>query len=55
MMLVTSSVIWKETAMDNPDLAMHYVCTHEKARQLVQTQQRFWVSNCGCRESRADA
>jgi len=41
--------------MDNPDLAMHYVCTHEKARQLVQTQQRFWVSNCGCRESRADA
>ena len=38
--------------MDNADLAMHYVCTHERARQLVDAQEHFWVSNCGCRESR---
>jgi Fe-S-cluster-containing hydrogenase component 2 len=38
--------------MANPDLAMHYVCTHEKALQLVDAHQRFWVCNCGCRESR---
>ena len=33
-------------------LAMHYVCTHDKARELVGRHSRFWVSNCGCRESR---
>ena len=38
--------------MENDGLAMHYVCTHEKALQLVDSHQRFWVSNCGCRESR---
>jgi ferredoxin len=38
--------------MDNSELAMHYVCTHEKARELVQAHPRFWVCNCGCRESR---
>jgi len=35
----------------NSELCMHYVCTHDKARQLVQAHQRFWVCNCGCRES----
>jgi ferredoxin len=39
--------------MDSSDLAMHYVCTHERARQLVDAHQRFWVCNCGCRESHA--
>ena len=37
--------------MEENDLAMHYVCTHEKARQLVDAHSRFWVGNCGCRES----
>lgn len=29
----------------------HHVCTHEEARALVdgRDQQRFWVSDCGCR------
>ncbi len=35
----------------NSKLSMHYVCTHAKARQLVQAHQHFWVCNCGCRES----
>jgi Pyruvate/2-oxoacid:ferredoxin oxidoreductase delta subunit len=38
--------------MGETDLAMHYVCTHERARELVQAQSRFWASNCGCREGR---
>ena len=38
--------------MSQTDLAMHYVSTHEKAQDLIQAHQRFWVSNCGCRENR---
>jgi len=33
--------------------ALHYVCTHDEARRLIAAHDRFWVSNCGCRESRA--
>ena len=33
-------------------LAFHYVCTHQTARGLARDAGRFWVSNCGCRESR---
>ena len=39
----------KETPEKTP---MHYVCTPEKARELVDSHQRFWVCNCGCREGR---
>lgn len=38
--------------MSQNDAAMHYVCTHEKARDLIKAHSPFWVSNCGCRESR---
>ena len=38
--------------MDNMCLPMHYVCTHEQARELIRARERFWVSNCGCREGR---
>jgi ferredoxin len=38
--------------MDEKDLAFHYVCTREKARQIAGRHHRFWVSNCGCREKR---
>ena len=31
---------------------MHYVCTREEARELLKDRDRFWVSNCGCREDR---
>ena len=40
--------------MDKIDVAMHYVCTHEKAQDLIKARDRFWVSNCGCRESRKE-
>ncbi len=32
--------------------AFHYVCTRAEAWNLVQQHDRFWVSNCGCREQR---
>ena len=38
--------------MDLPDRAMHYVCTMDEARQLVEAETEYWVSNCGCREAR---
>lgn len=31
---------------------MHYVCTRDEARAILDRQKRFWVSNCGCRERR---
>jgi len=36
------------------DLAFHYVCTRDEARNLIKDAERFWVSNCGCREGRDD-
>jgi ferredoxin len=33
-------------------LAMHYVCPRDQGLALVRAQTRFWISNCGCRESR---
>jgi Pyruvate/2-oxoacid:ferredoxin oxidoreductase delta subunit len=40
--------------MGGMDLAMHYVCTHDQARRLIKAHEEFWVSNCGCRESKAN-
>ncbi|MGB2696914.1 MAG: 4Fe-4S binding protein [Candidatus Zixiibacteriota bacterium] len=40
--------------MNKEDLAFHYVCTREEARQLVGQYERFWVLNCGCREARKE-
>jgi Pyruvate/2-oxoacid:ferredoxin oxidoreductase delta subunit len=31
---------------------IHYVCTREEAEALTARHERFWVSNCGCREGR---
>jgi ferredoxin len=33
-------------------LNQHYVCTRDEARAILATHDRFWVSNCGCREGR---
>ncbi len=38
--------------MEEKVTAMHYVCTIDQAQEIVQERQQFWVSNCGCRESR---
>jgi len=43
-----------EAEMNDADLAMHYVCTHAEARALIAAHDRFWISNCGCRESRRE-
>lgn len=34
--------------------AMHYVCTYADVKQLLSEQSRFWVSLCGCRESKGN-
>ncbi|MFH1313945.1 MAG: 4Fe-4S binding protein [Candidatus Eisenbacteria bacterium] len=31
---------------------LHFVCTLEEARKIVDSKSKFWVSNCGCRELR---
>ena len=36
--------------MSNDNIPCHYVCTPQRARELVSERDRFWVSNCGCRE-----
>jgi len=38
--------------MNDRQPAFHYVCTREQARDLVRRFDRFWASNCGCRENR---
>jgi ferredoxin len=36
--------------MSGEELAFHYVCTLEQAHSIVGSNNRFWISNCGCRE-----
>ena len=36
--------------MNTPDLPVHYVCTHDKAKDIIAAHDRFWVSDCGCRD-----
>jgi len=36
--------------MSEKETPIHYVCTHARARELIAANDRFWVSNCGCRE-----
>lgn len=36
--------------MNKQDYNIHYVCTREQARKMADECDRFWVSNCGCRE-----
>ena len=38
--------------MDQRETSLHYVCTRYEAQELIRTNERFWISNCGCRESR---
>ena len=34
------------------EIPLHYVCTRDAARTMVDGLERFWLSNCGCREER---
>jgi len=38
--------------MKDRDLAFHYVCTREQAKEVAGRFDRYWVMNCGCREER---
>ncbi|MGD2247921.1 MAG: 4Fe-4S binding protein [Candidatus Methanofastidiosia archaeon] len=29
----------------------HVVCTRDEARKIIDNHKKYWVSNCGCRES----
>jgi len=37
--------------MSEQELFMHYVSTYAEAAVLIAGRNRFWVCNCGCRES----
>ena len=39
--------------MEGNEPHFHYVATREEAEELVAASDRFWVSNCGCREEGA--
>lgn len=41
--------LYKELAMSEKQLNMHYVCTLDEAREIAKGVERFWVSTCGCR------
>jgi ferredoxin len=36
--------------MSMGDLALHFVCTLDEAKSIVDEHDKFWVSNCNCRE-----
>lgn len=36
--------------MSDREFNMHYVCTHDEARRLIEAQEGFRLTNCGCRE-----
>ena len=38
--------------MNSQDLAFHYVCTRDQAKEISEGFDRYWVMNCGCREER---
>ena len=40
--------------MEDRGVPLHYVCTHDQARELAAGFETFWVSNCGCREGREE-
>lgn len=35
---------------NEPEPSFHYISTREEARKIIDAHDRFWVSNCGCRE-----
>ncbi len=38
--------------MSDKDLELHFVCTLEEARKIVDEHDHYWVSDCSCREHR---
>ena len=44
--------VFMERSMNGKDVAFHYVCIRDEARELIKKFNRFWVSRWGCREER---
>ncbi|HTX43798.1 MAG TPA: 4Fe-4S binding protein [Methanocella sp.] len=38
--------------MSMGDLALHFVCTLDEAKSIVDGHKKYWVSDCNCREHR---
>jgi len=36
--------------MNDNSEPMHFVCTREEAKTIIENQSSFWIANCGCRE-----
>jgi NAD-dependent dihydropyrimidine dehydrogenase PreA subunit len=49
---VMSSEVSMGGSKPTADVPLHFVCTRSEARNIVDGHERFWVSNCGCREIR---
>ncbi|TET23738.1 MAG: hypothetical protein E3J71_01385 [Candidatus Stahlbacteria bacterium] len=35
---------------DEQEPSFHYISTREEARKIIEEHDKYWVSNCGCRE-----
>jgi ferredoxin len=35
---------------EQPEPSFHYIATRKEARVIIDAHDRYWVSNCGCRE-----
>jgi len=38
--------------MSKNELGMHFVCTHDEAKTLIDNNDTFWISDCGCRKEK---
>ncbi|WP_143767139.1 hypothetical protein [Methanocella conradii] len=38
--------------MSASNFNMHFVCTLDEARSIVDQHEKYWISNCNCREHR---
>lgn len=36
--------------MPQKKVPVHYVCTYQEAKKLIEERNEFWISNCGCRQ-----
>ena len=37
--------------INESELSFFYISTREEARAIIDAQDKYWVSNCGCREN----
>ena len=38
--------------MSNTLPNIHYICTKEEAKKLIESIENFWLGNCRCRKAR---